>query len=238
MTKFLYREEIDLIENDYRRSEMTEDAILADFFANDVDPHDIPEDEHLERGLQAMADAFRPPAKCKPAHIYDVQHHYPFKWQVNAEAPFSTDRYFLQNLPTFKDVFDRLNDLYEFMSIDWLRRYGYKSNDENFLHNKVPAKFGPMKETVFSWTHRWHHVIKSGFLDLAGLTKDYYFEQRYIFPMLLHTKTAIVKSEDPNKMRTIWGCSKPWIIADAQFYWEYIAWIKLNHGKTPMLWGY
>jgi hypothetical protein len=56
--------------------------------------------------------------------------------------------------------------------------------------------------------------------------------------MLLHTKTAIVKKEDPDKMRTIWGCPKPWIIADAQYYWEYIAWVKLTLGITPMLWGF
>jgi hypothetical protein len=56
--------------------------------------------------------------------------------------------------------------------------------------------------------------------------------------MLLHTKTAIVKQNDPNKMRTIWGASKPWVIGDTQLYWEYIAWLKLNPGKSPMLWGY
>jgi len=236
--RYLYPHEINTITNELRRSDVTEEAIMADFFANDVEPHDVPMDEHFEYGLSAMLDAFRPPQKCLPAHIYDVQHHYPFKWQVNAEAPFSTDSYFLQARPTFQQVFNRLNDLYQHLSVDWHRRYGSKLTNPNFLSDLVPAKFGPMKETVFSWTHRWHHVIKSGFKDLAGLSEDFYFKNRYIFPMLLHTKTAIVKKNDPNKMRTIWGCSKPWIIADCIFYWEYIAYIKLNVGSTPMLWGY
>jgi len=56
--------------------------------------------------------------------------------------------------------------------------------------------------------------------------------------MLLHTKTAIVKRLDPDKMRTIWGCSKTWIIADAMFYWELQAFYKLNPGYSPMLWSY
>nr|GEZ38124.1 hypothetical protein [Tanacetum cinerariifolium] len=58
--------------------------------------------------------------------------------------------------------------------------------------------------------------------------------------MLLHTETAIVKYDDPNpnKMRTIWGASKPWVIAEIMLYWEYIAWLKLNPGISPMLWGY
>lgn len=236
--KYLYPHEIDLITNKLRRSDVTEEAILADFFANDVEQHQVVMDEHFEKGLTAMLDAFRPPQKCLPAHIYDVQHHYPYKWQVNAEAPFSTDANFLERRPTFGDVFQRLSDLYSHLSTDWYRRYGHKLDNANFLGDKVPAKFGPMKETVFSWTHRWQHVIKSGFTDLAGLFKDFYFNNRYIFPMLLHTKTAIVKKDDPNKMRTIWGCSKPWIISDTQFYWEYVAWIKLNPGLTPMLWGF
>jgi len=236
--KYLYPQEIDLIIKQMRRSDISEEAILDDFFANDVEYHDVPMDSHFENGLSAMLDAFRPPQKCIPAHIYDVQHHYPYKWQVNAEAPFSTDSYFLKMRPTFQQVFDRLSTVYSFLSIDWHRRYGSNIHNVNFLNDKVPAKFGPMKETVFSWTHRWQHVIKSGFSDLAGLTKDYYFNNRYIFPMLLHTKTAIVKKDDPNKMRTIWGCSKPWVITDTMFYWEYIAWIKLHSGSTPMLWGY
>lgn len=234
--KYLYPGEIDLIENNLRRSEQTLEAILADFFANDVENHDVIMDEHFEYGLQCMLDAFRPPQKCLPAHIFDVQHHYPYKWQVNAEAPFSTDSYFLEQRPTFGNVFERLSDLYSHLSVDWHRRYG--SRLSTLMTEKVPAKFGPLKETVFSWTHRWQHVIKSGFTDLAGLKQDYYFSNRYIFPMLLHTKTAIVKKDDPNKMRTIWGCSKPWVISDTQFYWEYVAWIKLNPGLTPMLWGF
>jgi hypothetical protein len=234
--RYLYPAEIDIIENKLRRSEMTQQAILDDFFANDVEPHVVPMDEHFEYGLSAMLDAFRPPQLVRPVHLYDVQHHYPYKWQVNAEVPFSTDSYFLKARPTFQFVFDRLNNLYSHISVDWHRRYG--SRLTTLMSEQVPAKFGPLKETVFSWTHRWHHVIKSGFSDLAGLANDYYFKNRYIFPMLLHTKTAIVKKDDPNKMRTIWGCSKPWVIAETQFYWEYVAWIKLHPGVTPMLWGF
>ncbi|CAH03668.1 RNA-dependent RNA polymerase [Cherry chlorotic rusty spot associated partitivirus] len=238
MHKYLYPHEIDFVINQMRRSNVTEDAILADFFDNNVEPLEPVLDEHFERGLSAMLDAFRPPQKCLPAHIYDVQHHYPYKWQVNAEAPFSTDSYFLANRPTFRAVFERLESLYTHLATDWHRRYGNKTDNDDFMNDHVPAKFGPMKETVFSWTHRWHHVIKSNFTDTAGLSKDYYFKNRYIFPMLLHTKTAIVKKDDPNKMRTIWGCSKPWIIADTMLWWEYVAYAKLQPGATPMLWSY
>jgi len=213
--------------------------VLDDFFANNVEYHDIPYDDNIIGGINAMLEAFRPPRKCKPAHLNDVEHHYPYKWQVNAEAPFSTDSYFLDNRKTFGDFYDSSTGKWRnhVDPQDLERRY--KLRIDSIRDEVTPAKFGFMKGTVFAWTRRWHHAIKDGFTNRAHLYKDDpYFNARFIFPMLLHTKTAVVKKDDPNKMRTIWGCSKPWIIADTMLYWEYIAWIKLNPGKTPMLWGY
>ncbi|BCY26958.1 RNA dependent RNA polymerase [Rhizoctonia oryzae-sativae partitivirus 4] len=233
MSKYLYNWEIDEILN-YRRTTTTEEDIERDFFAGNVEPFDPPLDHNFELGLQDMLDAFRPPQRCRPCHINDVEHHYPFKWQVNAEAPFSTDDFFLDNRPKISELADTR---FAFLDQNYVQRLLSKQTPE--MNNPVPAKFGPMRHTVFNWTRRWHHVIKDGFEAHAHLREsDPYFENHYIFPMLLHAKTAIVKKDDPNKMRTIWGCSKPWIIADAMLYWEYIAWIKLNIGSTPMLWGY
>nr|ADV15444.1 putative RNA-dependent RNA polymerase [Heterobasidion partitivirus 5] len=237
--KYLYPHEINHITQELRRSEMTQDAILDDFFANDVEPHEIPFDTHVLKGLDSMERAFAPPVKCQPCHINDVEHHYPYKWQVNAEPPFSTDQYFLNNRKTFGEYYDEDSGTFtKYVDPnDAQRRYGTRIS-ANFLSALTPAKFGFMKGSIFSWTRRWHHIIKSGFTDLTGLESTSYLKDRFIFPMLLHTKTAIVKRDDPNKMRTIWGCSKPWIIADTMFYWEYIAYLKLNPGCTPMLWGY
>jgi len=237
--RFLYHWEITRITQEYRRSEVNETSILDDFFANDVEQHTIPWDIHLQNGLDSMTEAFRPPRPCLPAHLNDVEHHYPYKWQVNAEAPFSTDDYFLNNRKTFGDFYDSEKQQWinYVDAADMQRRYADRIH--RILDQPTPPKFGYMKNTVFSWTRRWHHIIKDGFLDLSGLSpNDPYLRARFIFPMLLHTKTAIVKKDDPNKMRTIWGCSKPWIIAETMLYWEYIAWIKLNPGITPMLWGY
>jgi hypothetical protein len=234
--KYLYYEEIDLIVNQYRRTEVNIDSILEDFFSGDVDQHDVPFDEHVETGLLCMANAFRPPRQCRPVHILDVKHHYPYKWNVNAEPPFSTDPFFLERRETF-GTFIAKREYEHIDKDDFFRRHpNLESHDT--IQDTVPPKFGFMKSMIFSWTRRWHHIIKSGFSDLGDLLRNEYLQNRFIFPMLLHTKTAIVKKNDPNKMRTIWGASKPWIIADTMLYWEYIAWIKLNPGVTPMLWGY
>lgn len=238
-TRYLTDGEIKRIEQDYRRSDATEDAIYADFFANDVEPHDIPFDKHTEYALTCLDLAFRPPQRAIPAHINDVEHHYPYKWQVNSEPPFSTDTYFLKNRKVFNDFYDPEKKQWNkyVNPEDAMRRYGPEPSPEQ-LDTTVPAKFGFQKEAIFSWTHRWHHIIKRGFQDTTSLESTTYLKDKFIFPMLLHTKTAIVKKNDPDKMRTIWGTSKPWIIGDTMFYWEYIAWIKSNPGFTPMLWGY
>nr|ASZ83554.1 putative RNA-dependent RNA polymerase [Rhizoctonia solani partitivirus virus 4] len=239
MKLYLNDFEIKYITQEHRRSEVSEDAVLADFFAGDIENHEIPFDEHVEQGLQAMTEALRPPNKCRPVHILDVKDRYPYKWHVNSEPPFSTDEYFLSNRKLFADFWDPVSQTFEKYvdPLDAMRRYGNKIV-ENLLPNVTPAKFGFQKSAIFSWTRRWHHIIKSGFTDLTGLESTAYLKDRFIFPMLLHTKTAIVKKDDPNKMRTIWGCSKPWIIADTMFYWEYLAYLKLNHGVSPMLWSY
>lgn len=236
---YLTDKEIKTITIDYKRSSPTEDAILADFFATDVEPHEIPFDAHVEYALQCMRLAFKPPTLCRPAHINDVEHHYPYKWQVNSEAPFSTDEYFLNNRKTFGDFYNSETKQWTnyVNPTDAMRRYG-PDPSEHQLSQVTPPKFGFQKGAVFAWTRRWHHIIKSGFQDLTDLESSSYLKDRFIFPMLLHTKTAIVKKNDPDKMRTIWGVSKPWIIADTMIYWEYIAWIKLNPGITPMLWGF
>lgn len=237
--RYLTDREIKFITEEHRRTQMTQEAILSDFFANDVEHHDVVMDEHFEYGLRCMADAFRPPQPCLPAHLNDVEHHYPYKWQVNAEPPFSTDDYFLNNRKTFGDYYDQESKTWKHYvnPEDALRRHGSDPNPQT-LTQLVPAKFGFMKDTIFAWVRRWHHVIKSGFSDTTGLQDTTYFKSRFIFPMLLHTKTAIVKKEDPEKMRTIWGCSKAWIIAETMLYWELIAYYKLNPGTSPMLWGY
>nr|AJE25830.1 putative RNA-dependent RNA polymerase [Rhizoctonia fumigata partitivirus] len=237
MEKYLYPREINTIVNELRRSDVNLESILDDFFDNNVPLHRIPFDEHVEYGLQCMADAFRPPRPARPCHLNDVEHHYPYKWQVNAEAPFATDKYFLDNRHKFRDFYDETTGTWKHADpIDMERRYGNRL--DTVLDQITPPKFGYMKNAIFAWTRRWHHIIKDGFTDLTGLVSSTYVRDRFIFPMLLHTKTAIVKKDDPNKMRTIWGCSKPWIIAETMLYWEYIAWVKLNPGITPMLWGY
>jgi hypothetical protein len=100
----------------------------------------------------------------------------------------------------------------------------------------VHPSFAHMKHLIFSFVRRWIHNIKEHSLPTRSLTTRP--EDRYIFPMQLHSKTALIDIDDPNKMRTIWGASKIMILAQVMIYWSYFAWIKKHRCSTPLLWGY
>lgn len=101
----------------------------------------------------------------------------------------------------------------------------------------VRLSFGNMKHLIFSFCRRWIHEIKENQLPPRSLI-HVANEQRHIYPMLLHSKTALIDIDDPNKMRTIWGASKIMILAQVMIYWSYFAWAKKHRNATPLLWGY
>jgi hypothetical protein len=98
MAQHLTRDNISQVINGYRRSEITEELILNDFFNGDVPPHRIPKDRHYYAALEYTRRSFAPPTPARPAHLLSVEHHYPLKTKSNAEAPFSTEKTFLDQL--------------------------------------------------------------------------------------------------------------------------------------------
>jgi hypothetical protein len=85
-----------------------------------------------------------------------------------------------------------------------------------------------MKKIIFDFSRRWLHEIKNG---------DVSFDH-YLFSMLLHSKSALVKPEDPNKIRTIFGTPKPFVLAEIMFYWPLVAHYKRNPDASPLLWSF
>jgi hypothetical protein len=86
---------------------------------------------------------------------------------------------------------------------------------------------GNMKDIVFDYSRRFIHEIKDG---CNWNDKLYY--------ILLHSKTALIDTEDPDKIRTVWGFPRMTNLAYIMFLWPYMAWMKRHPGVTPILWGY
>lgn len=99
LNRFCYPQQLEAILQGYTRHEVTQELILSDFFNGDIPEHKVPKDEHYLAALDFTRTAFAPPKPVRPVHLHDVQHHYPLKNKPNAEAPFSTDKYFLDKLP-------------------------------------------------------------------------------------------------------------------------------------------
>jgi hypothetical protein len=85
-----------------------------------------------------------------------------------------------------------------------------------------------MKSIIFDYVRQWHHSIKH----------DSHEDDRHQYYMLLHTKTALVKSDDSDKVRTIWGTPKSFVLAEIMFHWALLAHYKRNPGSSPLLWSY
>jgi hypothetical protein len=204
MLSHLYTKDIEHILNDFHRSEVTEESVLADFYLGDIPTHVVPKDEHYYAALEHTRSRFAPPVRCRPAHIFDVQHHYPLKAKSNAEAPFSTEKRFLNELndPQYRAIHN--------------------------LPENCKATNGNMKNIIFKHVHLWLHQIKDGTAPA----------HEYLYYMLLHSKTAITKRGKPDKIRTIWGTPKPFIIAEIMLHWSLLAHYKRNPGISPLLWGY
>jgi len=100
--------------------------------------------------------------------------------------------------------------------IENLYDYGLLPNAKLSFHNLFNWIFGKERTRI--------HQIKEG----KPPNFDY---------ITMHQKTALVKQDAPNKVRSVFGVPKLLIFAEAMFFWplfrEY-----LDEGKSPLLWGY
>jgi len=204
MTRYLYTHEVAHITNDFKRTTIDEDSVLSDFFAGDINYHQIMKDHHYQVALDYVRSAFAPPEKYRPVHLLDIEHHYPLAGKPNAERPFSTDPIYLRQLN----------------SVEYRTRHNLPENPKTSVAN--------MKSIIFDWSRLWLHEIKEGTVTFDA----------HLYSMLLHSKTALVDEKDPNKMRTIYGTPKPFVLAEIMFYWPLVAHYKRNPGISPLLWGY
>jgi hypothetical protein len=136
--QYLNSDEYDKIVFGFKRTELAENVILDDFFSGDLpefpEPTDLKAQQAIQTGLDCMAEAFAPPIPAQPVQFYEVKHHYPYKWHVNAEVPFSTHKYFLSIRKKFADFYDAASHTWtKYVNpLDALRRYGPNPTEATF----------------------------------------------------------------------------------------------------------
>lgn len=165
LRRYCYPQQIDEITNGYIRHEVTENLILSNFKLGDLPDHTPPRDKHYLTGLDYTAELFRPPRPVRPVHILDVQHHYPMKNKPNAEAPFSTEKYFVDKIaPGLKTSTGNMKPII----FDYTRRWHHEiknkeePNHRYFYHMLLHIKTAltssdsiPKTRTIFGVPKPW-----------------------------------------------------------------------------------
>lgn len=84
--------------------------------------------------------------------------------------------------------------------------------------------FGNLYTEVFELGRRIIHRVKNGY-------------DKYPDNIQMHVKPALVKVDEPEKVRSVWGIPKYFIFAEAMFFWPLFSHY-FSEMKTPLLWNY
>lgn len=90
LAKFCTMKEYESIISGHRRSDITDEALIADFKLCDIPYHHVTKDYHYQKALTTVTDMFKPDKLYRPVHYMDLQY-YPWTLSTSVEAPFSTD---------------------------------------------------------------------------------------------------------------------------------------------------
>jgi len=103
--------------------------------------------------------------------------------------------------------------------------------DTRYKQGIVPDRrpsFGNFKDIIFTTVRRQLHEIKEHKVNF----------DKYLYYFRTHAKPALVRIDEPNKVRMIFGSPKTFILAEAMFFWPLFNHYKCNSGSSPLLWGY
>lgn len=59
-----------------------------------------------------------------------------------------------------------------------------------------------------------------------------------VYDTLAFARAHLVSEEDPDKIRFVFGCPKPMVITECQFFWPIFARMKRDHKSHCLAWGY
>jgi hypothetical protein len=133
---------------------------------------------------------------------------YPWTKSTNVEAPFSHEKRY--------------------------QRYKQAIFDMGLIPN-LKNTFFNFQDLVFNVCAQQIHVIKNGnaFNPSKGGSEDGFFHY-----FTTHAKTALVKSDDPDKIRMVFGAPKLFLFAEAMFFWPLFSFYMNRSGPFPILWNY
>lgn len=236
--KFFQRDEVEQALSN-RRSEHSEEAVIADFMTFEHDYHPIPKDYHYSKAVNVVTKLFHPGRLLNPVCYPDLRY-YPWKLKPNAEAPWNIPDFTFT--PTFRDLDDESETpkLEEHLSrlSNWIsektvtiRQYLNAKYTIGMIDNSFP-KFHNLYNEIFQYNRVLVHQIKEGHPAFwkDGVPKPYFWTT-------LHARSHVVGKDEPDKIRAVFGVTKLLLMIENMFIWPLQAIYLNDPEKGRLLWG-
>jgi hypothetical protein len=154
--KYLSPQQYEKVVHGYRRSDFSNEALIADFKRCDLPKFKFISTPSYERALKQTSKLFAPPQKYRPVHFADVRY-YPFNLSSSAEAPFTTETKYAKVLQEAKQD----------GNIDSARLTFHNLYNHVFVRNRTEIhkiKHGQGKGTSFFYhttAHARSHMVQA-----------------------------------------------------------------------------
>ncbi|QQO86653.1 RNA-dependent RNA polymerase [Hygrophorus penarioides partitivirus 1] len=219
-----------------RRSDYSDNALIADFFRADQPYHPIPIDDHVEKAVEWVTEKFRPNRVLHPVSFPDLRY-YPFTLNVSAEAPWTSNNFTFRptdrnvdaesQLPRLADIEREIMGVGNETPLTYLRkrqRAGFSKDAKLTYHN--------LYSQIFVYNRQRVHEIGIGAKQFwKGITPlPYYWNT-------IHARSHVVASDEPDKIRSVFGATKLLTQIELMFIWPLQASYMNNKDVGRMLWG-
>jgi len=230
LSDHLSTEQFDEVYHGYRRSEWSPEAFEYNINLLDSDRHNVIKDDYYNQAIDHIRDTlFTPDKLLQPIHFSDLRQ-YPWELSTNVGAPYNTSKRWIDYVnrkylhltkgEPFPDqeMRDLFAEAHEGQSLDpamvdarMTKRNLY---NEMFFRNRIHI-----------------HRLKSGHTTTMNGHDYRYWNTAF-------ARTYTVKTDDPDKVRLVFGVPTLMMMAEMMFVWPIQAWIMSKRTKSPLLWGF
>lgn len=229
LNKYLDPNEADTVINGYRRSPWNEDALKHDIGTLDSEEHPVPKDKHYWNAINHVAKLLKPEKPLQPVHFADLPR---YKWTLstNIGAPFATSPRWIRYVKAKFNYF-RYGTPFEHHEDRDLFIESHKGSQPLEIKDARMTKHNMFTE-MFTIVRHYIHRIKLGLkTDPSG--NDLRFWNTAF------ARQHLVKKDDPDKVRLVFGAPFTLLTAELMFIWPLQVYLLGQKGTSNvMLWGY
>lgn len=241
ITKFYTEQEFAQVKTN-RRSDGSDEAVIAHFMTAEQPYHPIPKDEHFDNAVQWVTEQFRPNRTLHPVSFPDLRY-YPSTLNVSAEAPWTNDGFSFRPENRNVDAESELPKLDDSeQEISWIRGIWnriQKVTPNFYMRTRQALGLAPdnkltyhnLYNQIFLYNRKLVHKIGIGASQFwnGNIVKPYYW-------LTLHMRLHVVGQFDADKVRAVFGATKLLLQTELMFIWPLQA-SYLNTSAGRMLWG-